>query len=204
MDKLWPFFKSLFAKAKESSPSQPFLHELIERSEAELQDYEHWKNTLVRRRLTGLVLDQYAISRVLPRELDETVDFLDTPSSKGFAIHFFKTRYSRRDATFLLDYLKEKVRELGYRAQISDTRTYTRPNWVETVERHYLKPRFQLPGEMGAPPSGKARQRFGNITIELELHDGQAHNLRFRATSYRDHLYEEPEDFEALMKQLLV
>lgn len=202
MDKLWPYLKTLFVKARESSPSQPLIHELIERSPEERADFEHWKNTLVCRRLLDWLFNQYAIYRALPKDIDEALDFLDTASSKGFVIHFFKTRYSHRDATFLFDHLKERVRELGYRAQISDTRTYNRPDWVETLERHYLKPRFHLPEE-GAPLPSKINQKFGNITIELELRDERVHNLRFRATSYNDHLYEKPEGFETMMQQLL-
>ncbi|MCB0571377.1 MAG: hypothetical protein KDC66_16515 [Phaeodactylibacter sp.] len=197
MDKLWPFFKSLFTKAEESSPSQPLLHELIERSETERQEYEHWKNTLARRHLSDWLWQQYGLYQALPAEIDEAAYFLDTPSSKGFAIRFSGLRYSDKDAVFFFDYLKEKVCELGYRPQISDTRAYNRPNWVETMEKHYLKPRPKNTA------GGKYQQRFGNITIELELRDGQAHSLRFRATSYNDRLFEKAEEFAGLMQQLL-
>ncbi|MBP9874679.1 MAG: hypothetical protein KBC60_11580, partial [Haliscomenobacter sp.] len=73
-----------------------------------------------------------------------------------------------------------------------------RPNWAETVQRHYLKPRPQVPdGE-------KLRQRFGNVTIEVVSRDDKAHQLRFRATAYSDHLFQDAERFEGLMKELLV
>ena len=201
MDNIWIYFKSLFAKAEQSSPSQPLIHELIERSDSEADDYQRWKNTLVCRRLMDWLDNQYAVYRVLPQDVDEGLDFLDTPSSKGFVIHFHHTRYSLRDATHFFDYLKEQVLGLGYRPQISDTRTYNRSSWVETVERHYLKPRphFPVEEEMG----GKIDQKFGNILIELELRNDLAYNLRFRATSYNDRLYEEAEDFQELMKQVL-
>jgi hypothetical protein len=201
MDNIWTYFKSLFAKAEESSPSKPLIHELIERSDSEADDYQRWKNTLVCRRLMDWLDNQYAVYRILPQDVDEGLDFLDTPSSKGFVVHFHQTRYSRRDATHFFDYLKEQVLGLGYRPQISDTRTYNRASWVETVERHYLKPRTHFPveEEMG----GKIDQKFGNILIELELRNDQAYNLRFRATSYNDRLYEEAEDFQELMKEVL-
>jgi hypothetical protein len=202
MDNLWHYFKNLFVKAEQSSPSQPLIHELIQRSEEETTDYERWKNTLVCRRLVDWLDNQYAVYRVLPHDVDEGLDFLHTPSSKGFVVHFNQTRYSRRDATHFFDYLKEQVLTLGYRPQISDTRTYHRSSWVETVERHYLKPRPHFPAEAEAAPE-KIDQKFGNILIELELRDEQVHNLRFRATSYNDRLYAEAEDFQVLMKQVL-
>jgi len=196
----WKYFKELFRKAESSSPSQPLIHELIERTPEELADYDHWKSTLVCRRLRDWLADQYAIFRVEPENIDEGMDFLNTPSSKGFAIHFFKTRYSRRDATHFFDFLKEKVKELGYRTQISDSRSYQRANWVERIDRHYLKPPASFSHHAA---TGRFEQRYGNITVELELRNDQVHNLRFRATAYRDHLFEDAEEFKDLIQQLV-
>ena len=36
----WGYFKGLFQKEAESSPSQPFIHELLERTEEEKGDYD--------------------------------------------------------------------------------------------------------------------------------------------------------------------
>ncbi|MDV7396729.1 hypothetical protein RZS08_35355, partial [Arthrospira platensis SPKY1] len=102
-------------------------------------DLQRWKETIVCKRLLNWLGDQYLLYRALPDDIDEAIDFLDTPSSKGFVIHLHKTGYSRRDATHLLDLFKEKVLTLDYRTQVSDSRTYSRQAWVETVERHYLK-----------------------------------------------------------------
>ncbi len=197
MTEFWDYFKNLLKKAEASSPAQPYIHEMITRTETEKADYEYWKNTLVRRRLTDWLHDQYAIFRVLPQDIDEGMDFLDTPSSKGFVIHFHQTRYSRRDATHLLDYLRERVLALGYRAQISDSRIFTRPNWVETIERHYLKPKPDFQN------AGKFNQQYGNVTIEMILRNDQPHYLKFQATSYQDHLYKDAHDFEELMQAVL-
>lgn len=197
MPNFWKYIKDLFTSAEESSPSNPLFHELIHRSEEEKADYDHWKRTLVRRRLTDWLNDQYAIYRVLPADIDEALDFLDTPSSKGFVIHFYQTGYSRRDVTHFFDYLKERVRQLGYRTQISDSRTYHRVGWVETIQRHYLKPRPDFSaGE-------KMSQAYGNVMIEMELRNEQVHNLRFRATSYQDRTFHEALDFRELMQEVL-
>jgi hypothetical protein len=48
----------------------------------------------------------------------------------------------------------------------------------------------------------KLRQRFGNVTIELYLRDDRPYQLRFRATSYRDHLFQEAEPFDTLVQSL--
>jgi len=198
MADFWNYLKGLFQSAEESSPSQPAIHKLIERSETEQKDYEQWKNTLVRRRLMDWLNDQYAIYRVAPDDIDEALDFLDTPSSKGFVIHFFKTRYSQRDIVHLFDFLKEQVLKLNYKTQVSDLRTYNRSNWVETVQRHYLKPRPNFQQE------GKFEQIYGNVMIEFLLKDDEPYNLKFRATSYKDHLFHDAEEFKDLMQHIVL
>lgn len=197
MPNFWRRILGLAEQVEQSSPHTPIIHELIQRSEEEQADYTQWKSSFVLRRLLDWLSDQYAVSRVAPDDVDEALDFLDTPSSQGFVIHFHKTRYARREITHFFDYLKERVKTLDYRTQLSDTRTYNRPNWVETTEKHYLKPRTDY--EEGE----KIDQQFGNITIELEVRDEVVHNLRFRATHYRDHLYQAPRPFETLMQVLL-
>lgn len=190
-------FKAWFKKAAESTPTQPYLHELIQRREEEKADFDHWKNTLVRRRLSDWLNDQYAIFKVLPNDIDEAMDFLNTPSSKGFVVHFYKTNYSRRDAIHFMDYLKEQVLDLDYRVQISDSRIFNRPDWVETIERHYLKPKPDFMRQ------GKFNQKYGNVTIEMTLRNDLPHQLKFQATSYKDHLFQDAQDFEVLMQKLL-
>ncbi len=197
MADLWEFFKNLWKKAEESSPSDPLIHEVLKRSDEEKEDYQRWVETLVRRRLKNWLVDHNGIFRQLAADIDEALDFLNTPSSKGFAIYFHKTQYSKRDTRHFLDFLKEKVRELKYRVQISDTRTYKNGQWIETVERHYLKP----------PPSfqegEKFNQSFGNITLELIFRDEKPHLLKFQATVYKDSLFEEADDFKELMQFIL-
>lgn len=197
MSDIWDYLKSLFKAEQESSASNPFIHELIERTAEEKAAYEAWKFSLAGRRLINWLADQYAIWQVLPGDIEETIDFLDTPSSKGFVIHFHKTEYNRQEATHFFDYLKERVLSQHYKPQISDTRTWSQDTWVETVERHYLKPK------PSRTANSKFDQQFGNITIELSLRNDKVFNLKFRATSYNDHLYQQASDFKELMQAVL-
>lgn len=193
MSDFWKYIKNIFKAAEESSPNQPVIHELIIRTHEEQQDYDFWRDTLVRRRLMDWLKNQYAISKVLPDDVDEALTFLNTPSSKGFAVHFNQTQYSKRDVVHFLDYLKEQVLTLNYRTQISDLRTYNRPHWVETIQRHYLKPRTNF--EEGK----KTDQQYGNITVELILRNEQPYQLKFQATAYSDRLYQNAASFDDLM-----
>ena len=190
--------KQLFQAAEQSSATVPVIHKMIELTDAEKEDYEFWKTTLVRRRLIDWLNDQYLLYSHDPSRLDNSISFLNTPSSKGFVIHFYKTNYNKREVNFLFHYLKAQVLQLNYRTQISDSRTFNRPNWVETIDRHYLKPRSSYQQDQ------LIDQQFGNITIEHQLRNDQPHFLKFRATIYKDRLYKEADDFKALMQKILV
>lgn len=193
---LWKYIRSMFAQAANSHTAQPFIHELIERTGEETAALKQWKEMHVCRKLLDWVSHQYQLFSSLPEEKDDWIDFLHTPSSRGFVLHFFKTNYGRQETMLLFDLFKERVIEAGYRTQISDRRIYRHQHWMETTERHYLKPK----PEFGAP--GKVRQRYGNITILMIFRDDKPYQLKFQATTYRDHLFLEPDDFGELMVQL--
>lgn len=191
----WDNITNIFRQAEESSPSQPAVHELIKRSEAELADYERWKKTLGSKRLLNWLVDQYAVFKSGGRQ-DQAMGFLDTPSSKGFVIYFSQTQYSRAEIGHFFHYLKERVQSLNYRSDISDRRVFSRKDWVETIERHYLKPRARYE-EVGA-----INQGFGNVMIELEFRNDVPNNLRLRANVYNDAMFAEAGSFGALVMAL--
>ncbi len=205
MSKLWDYFKSLFHTAEQSSAAAPLIHELIERTEEEKAAYEHWKNTLVRRRLCNWLNDQYATYLVDGEQSDEAIYFLETPSARGFVIFFRQTQYSRQDCNCFFDYLKERVLTLNYRSYVSDTRTYTNAEWVENLQRHYLKPpiRKQLQTLETGPIQNALEQAYGNITIELTSRNDQVWNLKFSAVGYQDRMYQKVGNFGELMGKLM-
>ncbi len=197
MTSVWDFFKNYFKEVEDSSASNPLVHEPIERTEKEVLALNEWRGSPECREIMAWLNDQYALWEVLPTDIDEGVDFLDTPSSKGFAVHFHKMEKGRQNAAHLLDYLKEKMLGLNYKAQMSDSRTWAEKEAVVTVERHYLKPRTSLTA------NAKINQQFGNVTIELLARDNIPHDLKFRATGYHDRLYEKASDFKDLMQLVL-
>lgn len=196
MKDFWDYFKSLFQKAEESSAFNPYIHELIERSDDFKSAHEAWRYSPACRKLFTWVETQYGLWLALPDDIDEAIDFLNTPSSKGFVIYLNKTAIPQQDAVHFFDLLKERVQMLNYKVQISDARTWVQKSGVEKVERHHLKPRsFRT-------EDAKFDQRFGNITIELSLRNDAPHQLKFRATSYNDHLYSKAGSFADLIQAI--
>lgn len=198
MSDFWKKIKNLFLSVEQSSSINPTIHEVIKRSTEELENYELWKKSLAARRLLDWLKNEYYTYLTSPKNIDKSIDFLNTASKNGFVIHFSKMQYRLDEITFLFDYLKEKVKELPYRVYVSDTRTYPKNDFVETIQRHYLKPSLKL-----KVVGQKAGQAFGNITIEMLLKNNEVVNLKFSATTYRDHQFKEAGDFNDLMKEII-
>ena len=102
MKDIWDFLQGLFQKAETSSSSNPYIHELIARPPADKPAFEAWKTSLACRRLVDWLDNQYALWLALPSDIDEALDFLDTPSSKGFVVHLRKTTYQKQEITYFL------------------------------------------------------------------------------------------------------
>ncbi len=196
MENIWAYIKRMFRETEESSPVRPYVHEELVRTEPEQIVYEQWKNSLDRRRMLNNLSDEYATHQIDAVQVDHAMDFLDTPSMKGFVIHTKTGKYEQQDLVFLFDYLKEKVLQNGYTNYMSDRRIYQRGKGMEMVERHYLKPRTLL------QENKKINQRFGNVRIELLYRNDALINLQFSATGYSDHLFKDASDFKDLMSLL--
>lgn len=199
MSEFWKKIKSLFQESEQSSPSQPVIHQIIERSEADKIAFEKWKATLSSKRIIDWLYNQYAAFLSPNTKTDNAVAFLNTPSTKGFVVHFHQTQYREAEIVHLFDLLREKVLILNYNNYVSDIRTFNRPQWVESIQRHYLKPSLNFKKK----ETEKFNQGYGNIKIELEFRNEKVFNLRFSATTYQDHNFNKADEFKELMGILL-
>jgi len=166
LSEFWKKIKSLFQESEQSSPSQPVIHQIIERSEADKIAFEKWKATLSSKRIIDWLYNQYAAFLSPNTKTDNAVAFLNTPSTKGFVVHFHQIN---------------------------------RPQWVESIQRHYLKPSLNFKKK----ETEKFNQGYGNIKIELEFRNEKVFNLRFSATTYQDHNFNKADEFKELMGILL-
>ncbi len=199
MGEFWDNIKKLFQTAEASTPSQPVIHEVIERDEVFNIEFENWKQKLAKQRILDWLKAEYSSFLIENENRDKAVAFLNTASANGFVIHFHQTKYQKKEIVFLFDYFKEKVKLLNYKSYLSDTRTYNRPAWVERVDKHYLKP----PTNLKKPEAGNFDQGYGNITIELTYRNDKIWNLKFQAVNYNDRMYKKAEPFKDLMNKIL-
>ena len=221
----WADVKRVFAKAADSSRAEPVVHEVLTRHRDCAEALATWQRGIVCGALLDLVSEAYGQFLLAGQPRDEAVDFLDTPSAKGFVVHFDRLQYSTAEAEMLQLHLRQRVlantsadlalagREdatPAYRTQVADTKTYaTARGQTERTDRYYLKPRpvaHADPALAAAPDTHTAdqfAQGFGNILIELVVRDARAYRIRLSATIYHDRVYQEATAFAALMQQLL-
>ena len=98
----------------------------------------------------------------------------------------------------LMDFIKERILDLGYTLYTSDLKTYSVGDDVETQQRHYLKPPLNF------VPDKKLSQLFGNIAIEYILRNDQPYMFKFSATTYQDYMFDDPKTFGQLIKAICV
>ena len=215
----WEQIKGVFARAEASSATEPVAHAVLTRHRERREAYERWRDGIVAERMQVWLAEAYAHYLQHDEPPSRAVDFLDTPSSKGFVIHFDELQYSLEEAEMFQLLLRERVLApvtlpdgttgKPYRTQVADTKTYAKAGATERTDRYYLKPRLVLHEDpaIAANPDGHTAdqfgQGFGNVLIELVVRNDRPHMLRFSATVYHDRVYQKAESFGALMGLVL-
>ena len=112
------------------------------------------------------------------------------------SVHEFDTLTCR----FLMDYLRERILDLGYTSYTSDRRISVSDGGErQVVERHYLKPDI-----FEAVMDGRQTdRRFGNITLELFLQNDTADYFRLMQTYYHEREGNREKGLDELMQMLL-
>ncbi|MCB0736096.1 MAG: hypothetical protein KDC92_01190 [Bacteroidetes bacterium] len=200
------FFKKVINQVfggKEDPPvsNEPVLQETIKRPLGEIAAYETWKTSAAKNYATSFIVSQYR-SAQNGEENVSVFRVLNSGSSNGFLLRRVDD-ISAIEFQHLFDYLKEKTLEFDYLPYMSDRRMFNRKDFVETVERHYLKPNWKS-NTKAANATGKMYQIFGNINIELFKMNDEPTHLKFLAHHYVDHKYHEPEPFGELVDSFAV
>src|SRR5690606_3879802 len=145
--------------------------------ETYLKRYHEWKGS---GRLTAL-LKEVARSYYLKQQaIDNNPDvhLLQSNYANGFAISY-SSEINKDDFLYFFDWLAERVEGLGYKRSNSDILVTDKKTYVESREKHYLK-----------PVTGSEKptdQKFGNILIESVSIDENPSYIKLIANIYSDH-----------------
>lgn len=192
------FFDQVYAQLfpnKAKSDNSILVQEPIRRSEQYWQQYTSWAKSFDRINLINKIYNSYVLKKqgIIG---DPDVHILSSKTSNGFAVAL-NTNLNKQEATYLLDWMASKILELDYKKMNSDITVTDKEDSVQTLSKHYLKPRNK-PSQTGK----QIDQQYGNVLIELTLTDDQPNYLKFVANTYSDHKYKEPLAFEKLAEFL--
>lgn len=189
------FFDQVYEKLfpKKEQKSRVLVHELIKRSDHYLKKYQKWTSSPSHSdSLKTIATAYYLKAKGVAQEPE--VHILNSRYSNGFAVSFQEGEMDHQEFQYLFDWLADTVEQIGYKRSNSDVTIMDKGNYIETREKHYLKPVLgsEIPTD----------QRYGNILIEHILIDGKPSFLKLVANIYSDRSYSEADSFESLAEYL--
>ncbi|MFY0605984.1 MAG: hypothetical protein JXR10_04660 [Cyclobacteriaceae bacterium] len=184
-------YEGLFPKGKKEHKILTF--EILKRSDAYRHDYLDWVQSDAPQIFLKRVSDSYYLK--LENKIgDPDVHIFNSSQSNGFAISF-NERLDRQQFQFFFDWIAERVEIMGYKRSNSDLTITDKGDFVEAVEKHYLKPKQKSSGVV-------SEQGYGNILIELISVNDVPSYLKFVANTYSDRSYKKPVNFDVLAEYL--
>ena len=191
MDFLDDLLNQLFPESNQNEPVQ--VKEELRRNERYLQHYRVWKESSCLADLLKSVEDSYYQKKRQAEGIYHMHLFQSAPAN-GFALSYHPA-IGARAFQFLFDYLRDQALALNYRLQNTDRHIRDRGTYVQTTEKHYLKPN-------NSPGQALNNQRYGNILLEHVLIDQQPSYLKLLVNVYSDHQFTEALSFEDLLSKL--
>ncbi|AFM05221.1 hypothetical protein Fleli_2868 [Bernardetia litoralis DSM 6794] len=203
MDFFDDIFKKLFPKRNKTIP---LIKENLKRSEKENLEFQIWSASGDAKYWFARIYESYHLKREGQPSSDIEVHLFASAASNGIAITYTNAMSSKQ-FRFIFDKLKESVLKLPYPYKLytSDRAHYERTHYIETIEKHYLKPVYGTSKEVGneLKTDGQLPQFYGNILIEYIQIDGEPSFIRLLANIYSDRLFLDALSFEELVKKIL-
>lgn len=186
-------------EGKKKSTHLPMVTSSLSRSKKNIEGYKKWLNSTQQAELINMLSSSYHKRKHDIASNDVQSVILNSPYSKGFAFYWNKN-IPQDEFLYFFDWLKDSMVSLGYHCKNSDCRIYDRDNFVETIEKHYLKPAIKYT----SPSNGNIyNQQYGNILIELKKYNDQPFLLKLQANIYAGRQYSTPYPFDSLATKLL-
>ncbi len=199
MAAFWEQIKKVFSKAEQTNEkkSAAVIHERIERPEDERAAYENWKKSVQKERILQFSRLEYRKEAASEDNyVGSSFYTINKPAAQGFILNFNESMFTPFEFQYYFDYLKEKTLELDYKLYSSDVRIFNRPDYVETIERHYMKPKYRI------NENHLFVQQYGNVMITQVKKDNKPVYLQLMCNRYQDRKYTPPEDFDHFIQHL--
>ncbi len=187
------FFDQVYNRLFGKKSGAPMVHEVLKRSEYYLDQYEFWKESILSDEMLSAVKTSLKLKEQGVLKTPEVHAFAGDYSN-GFAITY-NPEFDPTQFSFLFDLFAERVKEMGYKTSVSDLIMSEKKDYIETKEKHYLKPIVDQ-------AEGPIDQKFGNVTVELIKIDEVPSFIRLMAHAYNDRQYKTPSSFDFLSDHL--
>ncbi|HMQ05690.1 MAG TPA: hypothetical protein PKC30_00245 [Saprospiraceae bacterium] len=195
MDKWWRNIKRLISREENKSADQPFIHEMIDLEDFEINEYLEWTGgdhlPLLKKRLQQAYFNYITGGDVT----DHSFAFFDTPQSKGFAIFpHYESSWKDSDYRFFKHYISSRLSNENYIINLADVRSRQKSVWIESIFRYYMKPSPKMRAQ------SPVNQLYGNVNMEYIKRDDQPYMFRLLANAYQDNHFKPVKPFGELMK----
>ncbi len=192
------FFDKISRKLfpQDSAAPRADVHEVLKRPARDQAAYDAWQNQPECEELVREVAQAYYYKKTnISSELE--VHLLNTAYANGFAVTY-APRVPTKEFQHLFEYFKDRVVAMGYRVVNADRRIKDKINYVETVEKYYLKP----PLHQGDIEAGSINQLYGNVAVEYVLINERPSYIKVQASIYSDRLYQDALHFDDFAEKL--
>ncbi len=173
------------------------VHEVLKRSERDQQGYAQWKESEERQALLQEIAQAYYYKKTNIQSPIE-VHLFNTVYANGFAITY-SANLTAKTFQHLFEYFKDKVMDMQYRVVMADRRILDREQYVETIEKYYLKP----PMHTQEITLDSIDQQYGNVVMEHILINDKPSYMKLLVNIYSDSLYKDALDYDEFMSRLL-
>lgn len=172
------------------------VHEVLNRSERDQRLYEQWRASSEKKDLLRELAQAYYYKKTnILSEME--VHLFNTAYANGFAVTYHP-KIGAKTFQYLFELFKDKVLEMQYRQVNADRRILDREDYVEIIEKYYLKPAWhhqEGAGEM-------IDQQYGNIVLEQILINNKPSYIRLLVNIYSDSLYKKASSYDEFMSRL--
>ena len=195
------YFDKLVSKLFAKKPSgTAAVHEVLRRSQKDQEAYQHWKGSSERHGLIQEIAKAYYYKKTnITSDLE--VHLFNTDYANGFALTYHK-KIGSKHFQHLTEYFRDRVIEMGYRLVNADRRILDRENYVETIEKYYLKP--PLCAADLSQEVIQISQLFGNIAIDHVLINGKPSYLKVMASIYSDRQFQQAQSYDDFITSLFL
>lgn len=167
----------------------------IKRSEKFTSEYNEWLGSDQFIRFVNDIAGAYNQKK---NGIQPLINFhvFNSPYSNGFYISH-EDRFADINFQFMLDYLRDTIIDYGYRCYTSQYEIMEKNDFLETTEKHYLKPK-----DDSFEGTNVFNQLYGNIELDLVKVNDKPSYLKMMVNVYSDRNYTSPLPFEELFSKI--